>query len=158
MIDKWKLIEITLEQLTRQWKHNKELFTTNSLDDHGESAFGESKNEPFISWAPPKMNHEEQQQFGLINKKVKITYNRKCGYFRCEISTVGALPSAKPDNLIIAYKKFVPIRKLYRDFISLRKSILRHQKIKESNEYLNDLYKVFPGTLDDLILGDRDDD
>lgn len=156
-MDKWKLIEITLDQLILQWKHNKELFSTNLPDSDDKPAFGESSSEPFICWAPPTMSNKEQQQFGLINKKVKITYSKVGKYFKCEIYTVGALPNSKPDNLIIASKKFTPIRKLYREFISLRKSIVKHRRQKDNSEYLNELYKVFPGTLDELILGDRDD-
>jgi len=151
-MNKWKLIEITLEQLSAQWEHNKDLFDCDSLDDEL-SVYSSNSKDPYISWEPPKVDKDEQQQLLLINKKIKITYSKTGKHFKCEILNVSTLSTNKLENHIIAKRFYIPIRKLYKDFISLRKEINEYKGIKESNKYLNDLCKVFPGTLDDILLG-----
>ena len=156
-MDKWQLIEITLKQLIQQWKHNKELFKTDSREDQ-DPTIASNKPENFISWEPPEKPAAEQQQLALVSKTVTITYSPGGRWFKCEISQKGKLPSAKPENIIIAQKSFIPMRSLYWDFMRLRRSIIEYKKTQEGNQYLQDLYDIFPGTLDNYILGGHDEE
>ena len=156
-MDKWKLIEITLGQLVEQWKHNKDLFRTDTKDDQ-DPIIASNKPELFITWEPPEKPAAEQQQLVLVSKTVTITYSPGGRFFKCEIAAKGKLPSAKPENIIIATRTFVPIRSLYRDFMRLRDSIIQYRKDQEGNKYLRDLYDIFPGTLDHYILGGNDEE
>lgn len=155
-MDKWQLIEITLRQLVEQWKHNKDLFATDTREDQDPTLAG-SKPDKFISWEPPKESDAEREQLAIVSKTVKISYSSGGRFFKCEISQRGKLPNAKPENLIIAQKSCIPIRSLYWDFMRLRKQIIKYRKTQESNKYLQDLYNIFPGTLDNYILGGDDD-
>lgn len=155
-MDKWKLIEITLNQLAEQWKQNKELFESDNEGDQDPTL--NTNKDPYVSWRPPKDINGEQQQLGLIEKSVTITYSPGGRFFKCEIRSTKQLPgSNRNDTCIIARRSFIPIRSMYWSFRKLRGQIIKHKKTKESNEYLDDLCKIFPGTLDNYILGDDDE-
>lgn len=156
-MDKWKLIEITLNQLAEQWKHNRELFQSDDKGDQ-DPTIGNKSEDPYVSWQPPKKSNGEQQQLGLIEKSVTITYSPKGRFFKCEIRSTRQLPASdRNDTCIIARRSCIPIRSLYWNFQKLRKQIKRYNKTKENNKYLDDLCKIFPGTLDNYILGDDDE-
>lgn len=155
-MDKWQLIEITLEQLLQQWKHNKDLFVTDTKESR-EATLSRKPHDKFISWEPPAEPDPEQKQLALVSKTVRITYSPSGKYFKCEIYGRSKLPS-QPGTHIIAQKRFIPIRSLYWDFVRLRKAIIEHRRTRENNNYLKNLYNVFPGTLDDYLLGGNDDE
>lgn len=156
-MDKWKLIEITLNQLAKQWEHNKPLFESDDYDEQDPTL--KTDREPYVSWKPPENIEGEQQQHSLIKKSVTISYCASGRYFKCTIkSTDTKLPAAnRNDVCIIARKSFIPMRNMYWNFMKLRKQIRQHKKTLEHNAYLDNLCKIFPGTLDNYILGDDND-
>jgi hypothetical protein len=152
-MNKWQLIEITLKQLAKQWEHNKDLFECDVLGDPGCSSG--ALQHYFVRLRPPENPDPEQQQLGLVNKTITITYIKKDKSFQCEIKSKTSLPSSnRSDISITATSIIVPMRSLYWNFRSLRKQIKKWKKDKSNNEYLQDLCKIFPGTLDNQILGD----
>ena len=160
-MDKWELIEITLDQLIVQWRSNKESFDIDvgtpeiRLGDNGHPDMS-------ICWSPISSNdHNEGAALTTdsmkLRKGVMITYNRR-GEFKCFIYKVGPqglrpADGSLAENSISAKKCLVPIRSLYRKFMRLRSDVLTHKRHKANSSYLSNLCGVFPGTLDEHLLG-----
>lgn len=163
-MDKWELIEITLDQLIAQWRANKEQFDIDvstgevRLDNN-------SYTEMSVSWTPIVLNDDSEDKSKStdsmkIRKGVMITY-RKGGPFRCFIYKLNGL-NRRPtegdlaENSISAQRYLTPIRSLYRKFMRLRSEIAAYKRHKANSAYMSNLCGVFPGTLDEHILGSTD--
>lgn len=162
-MDKWELIEITLDQLIAQWKANKEQFDIDI--SNGEIRLDNNQYaEMSISWCPISPSDQSADKLSTdsmkIRKGVLITY-RRGGEFKCFIFKVGGLPRSAadnqlPENSISAKKCLTPFRSLYRKFMRLRSDIATHKRHKANSSYMANLCGVFPGTLDEHILGSAD--
>lgn len=154
---KWDLIHVALKELKKQWNsgENREFFETGiDYPDH----IG-SRPEVVIKWEP-KVTADSQNHMN-IPKAVKIS-KKPGGLFICTIiDTASTLPhhSRKDKDKVIqdehSYHWFT---RLNRDFENLRKDIEGYKRQKENSLFLNDLFKVFPRTLDGALLGDEYDD
>lgn len=163
-MDKWELIEITLDQLVVQWRANKESFDIDV--DRGEIRLDDNTHsEMSISWSPAVLNDKSDDKplstdSMKLRKGVMITYDRK-SEFKCLIYKVDKLSrrpaeGALAENSLSAHKCLAPIRSLHRKFMRLRSDILEYKRQKANSSYLSNLCGVFPGTLDEHILGSAD--
>lgn len=167
-MDKWELIEITLDELIMQWQNaDRNLFYTDY--DAGDELYDHKYKELTITWEPeePTTDHQKGQSISTdsmrIRKGVTISYHKGSKEFRCLIHTANAsknghFRASDIETSICAKKRFAQVRSLYRKFIKLRNDINNHQINKNNVEYISNLCKVFPGTLDDQILGDDSGD
>ena len=164
-MDKWELIEITLDQLIEQWKANKEQF---DIDVSNGEVQLETHNyaEMSISWCPTILNDKSADKISTdpikMRKGVMISYRRGNG-FRCYIFKINGMTKRPADgalseNSISASKSLTPIRSLYRKFMRLRSDIAAYKRHKANSSYLTNLCGVFPGTLDGHILGSADEE
>ncbi len=85
-----------------------------------------------------------------------ITYDKK-NEFMCRIYRLdGAIKRFGDRNSVSASKYFTPIRSLYRKFMHLHSEISEYKRQKTNSSYLSSLCGVFPGTLDEHLLGGTD--
>jgi hypothetical protein len=149
-MDKWELIEITLDQLMEQWLENKDLFQTDTISNYTNVYRQPQIDTYYVVWSPPK-----NEDGSHIDKSVYVSYNHVTKIFQCGMFS-GEISNGKiSDSTVRATKILIPIRRLYRRFMRLRKNIDNHHKTKFGNKYLEELCSVFPGTLDDDLLGKK---
>ncbi len=160
-MDKWELIEITLDQLIKQWEDNRDSFDIDIGRGESFSSRISLGSTLSIFWSPYGSSNNPTDSMKL-QKGVMITYDRK-NEFRCLIYRVDRV-SQQPiegsvaENSISARRCFVPIRQLYRKFANLRSKILKHKMQKTNSLYMSSLCGVFPGTLDEHLIGGTDDE
>lgn len=152
-MDKWDLIHTALKELIKQWNNdeNRDFFETgvNYPDQVG------SRPEMMIKWEP-KAPADSQNHMN-IPKAVKIS-KRPGGHFICTIIDTSTPLHSRKDKVIQDEHGFHWFTKLNRDFENLRGNIERYKRLKENSLFLNDLFKVFPRTLDGALLGDDYDE
>ncbi len=151
-MDKWELIEITVDQLIEQWNNNKESFEVDVSD-------------LTICWSPATLNDDSEDKSlstdsMKLRKGVIIAYSRKntfeCFIYKIDDASKRPASDAVAENSVSAKKCLAPFRSLYRKFMRLRRDILIHETQKANSSYLSNLVGVFPGTLDDHLLGSKD--
>ncbi len=154
-MDKWELIEITLNQLIEQWENNKELF---DIDDAERLTRDVNKySEKSVTWSPMSLRTNDSKILTdpiKMRKGVVITYSSN--EFRCLIYKIDQTSKQLVEDTITARKFLMPFRSLYKKFMRLRAEIAKHKRDKASSTYLSNLCGVFPGTLDEHILGSVD--
>jgi hypothetical protein len=152
-LDKWELIGITLDQLIKQWETDRDSFEADATNP--------GIDEKQISWSPKITagdNTHSTDPMGL-SKAVILTYNKHLNELSCGIYKVNPSATTKLERemYISTGKWFMSFRKTYKKFLWLREQIRQRDKNRKSDAYLKELYKVFPRTFDQEILGKEDD-
>lgn len=147
-MDKWEIIEITLDQLIRRWNSDKESFVTDTNDKPTRH------NELYVAWEP------DDGSCSLTNDKVKkgvlVAYSKGARSFTCRVYHVTMNMGTRnviTEDSLSATKKLPQIRSLYRKFMCFREDIRQHEINKSSGRYLDNLCTMLPDTLDRYILG-----
>ena len=148
-MDKWELIGVAIDQLISQWNFRQSDFEV----DLNEPNFNEYK----ITWIPKSINPDGSTGSTdpmSLSKAVVISFNKHNLELTCSICKVNPTGNTTPESTISATKFLVHLRKNFRNFMWLRDQILTRDKAKKNNKFFEELYKVFPRTLDEHILGD----
>lgn len=147
-MDKWQLIGVALDQLISQWNFRQNDFEVDTND----ATLYEYK----ITWLPKSLNQDgsvNPTDPMSISRAVIITFNKHNNELGCSICKVNSTGVITPETTIYATKVLVHIRKNFRKFMWLRSQILVRDKAKKNNKFFEELYKIFPRTLDEHILG-----
>ena len=158
-MDKWELIEITLNQLIEQWGVNKEQFDIDVVDD----TYSNGYTERSILWCPVDLNDASEDRSATDSIKIRkgIVITNRGNEFRCVIFKVDSVDlkgtkGVPAENSITAKKRLIPFRSLYRKFMKLRSEISTYKRNKANSSYMSNLCGMFPGTMDEHLIGGDD--
>jgi hypothetical protein len=159
-MEKHEIISLTLDQLIERFHLSPE-----SFDYEDPSTPNKMLVNPIIIWQPkfdlgnsvvPDPNNEQ--------KTVIITYSELTSEMSCYIfastqislsNLMNTVSNASKTDAVISYKLgvFASFRVNHRKFMKLKKLIQNRERMKENDNFMKKLCKVFPGTLDDHIFG-----
>ena len=141
-MDKWELVDITLGQLIEQWKVDREAF------EMGEEGYMELK----IRWTP---KFDKVTDSMITPKAIACKYSKSSGEMSCAIFNFDGdgRVATNPAVVVKVSSYFMFFRPAYRKFQWLIKQILIREKEREQQRFMRELLKVFPGTMDEYILG-----
>lgn len=156
---KEELIHRTLKQLSESLKTTPDNFR---LEDPstGATTNGAVFPGPTIIWQFRVQIEENKFIQDPMNavKTIIVTYNKlakqlQCYIYNREVNNLNHAMMAEA-QAIITYNEYLPIffNRTYRDFMSLRKDLIKRKEEKEFLDYMRRLNGIFPATHEDEIF------
>lgn len=154
---KEELVHITLKQLTESLKQTPENFR---FEDPSISSSNGNFPGPTIIW---QFRVEIEQDKFIIDplnsvKTIIVTYNKmakklECYIYNREVNSLNHAMMAEA-QASITYHDLIPLffNRTYRQFMKLRKALLKRKNDKEYMDYMKRLNGIFPATHEDDIF------
>jgi hypothetical protein len=156
-VTKEELVHLTLKQLQESLKLTPENFR---LDDVTTGTTNNTWPGPTIIWQYRILLDEDKYIPDPLNsvKTIIVTYNKVARTIQCSIYNreVNALTYGNAPEVIatVAFNPHIPLLffRTYRQFMSIRGSILKRRNDKEFMDYMKRLNGIFPSTHEDELF------
>lgn len=154
---KEELVHLTLKQLSESLKTSPENFR---LEDPSIGQVSGSFPGPTIVWQfRVKVDEDKYIQDPLNSvKTIIVTYNKMAKQLHCyiynrEVNNLNHAIMAEA-QVVIHFHEFVPalFYRTYRQFLQIRKSLLKRKYDKEYLDYMRRLNGIFPATHEDELF------
>lgn len=154
---KEELIHLTLKQLSESLKTTPENFR---FEDPSMGQTNGSFPGPTIIWQFKVKLEEDRFIADPLNsvKTIIVTYNKiarqlQCYIYNREINNLNHAVMAEA-QAVVTYHDYVPVllHRTYRQFMSLRRDLLKRRNDKEYMDYMKRLNGIFPSTHEDELF------
>lgn len=154
---KEELAHFTLRQLTESLKRSPENFR---LEDPTLGSINGSFPGPTVIWQFRVQLEENKYIQDPLNsmKTIIVTYNQlakqlQCYIYNREVNTLNHTMTADA-QATVAYNKHIPVwfNRSHRQFMRLRKALLKRKTEKDYVDYMKRLNDIFPATHEDDLF------